>query len=435
MSLSLGRSSVFGSSMMGKSVGSGTGTGNGAGAGAVATGPQPVILFNISKKESFTPSNGFRTLQRRLRGALKLDFFSFCRSKDDISASRFTDTSLLVFGNPKEKFSNSEFEALKTYLARGGSILYLASEGGESTSTTNFNFLLEEYGMMVNSDSVVRTVFYKYSHPKEAFISNGVVNREINKAAGKTGAGAPRNAGGGGVSIHSMHRNANCLNILYPYGATLTVQKPAVPILSSGTVSYPLNRPVGAAYIDPDGKGKIVVIGSADMFSDRYIEKEENSKLLDVVIKLLTTDSIQLNAIDANDPDISDYHYVPDTVKLSETVRSTLLESEEIPKDFSTMFDLKLFQFDTSLVPKALDFYHETRIKRETLSLIQPQVIIVLQRDDDDLEYYIRECAGILGITPQLDPEHRSAKDIMFFVMHCIVDWKKLNLPQQELIV
>jgi hypothetical protein len=34
---------------------------------------------------------------------------------------------------------------------------------------TNINFLLEEYGIMVNSDSVVRTNFYKYFHPKVNF--------------------------------------------------------------------------------------------------------------------------------------------------------------------------------------------------------------------------------------------------------------------------
>ncbi|KAJ3219095.1 Intraflagellar transport protein 52 [Dinochytrium kinnereticum] len=408
---------------------------------------QPVVLFNISKKEALTPSNGFRTLQRRLRGSFKIAL-----SKDDISASRFTDTSLLVFGNPKEKFSNSEFEALKTYLARGGSILYLASEGGEASSATNFNFLLEEYGIMVNADAVVRTVYHKYTHPKEAFVSNGIVNRELNKAAGKLTSAAPRNSGGN-ITVGNMQRNSNCLTFVYPFGATITVQKPAVPILSSGTVSYPLNRPVGAAYIDPEGKGKIVVVGSGEMFSDRYLEKEENAKLLDVIIRLLTTDTIQLNAIDANDPDISDYHYVPDTIKLSETVRSTLLESEEIPRDFSTMFDLKLFQFDTSLVPVALDFYHfETPLPPLDPAVFPPAIRelpppaldlfdldeqfasdrIQIARltnkcDDDDLEYYIRECASILGITDQLDPEHRSAKDIMYFVMQNLVDWKKLN--------
>lgn len=36
-------------------------------------------------------------------------------------------------------------------------------------------------------------------------------------------------------------------------------------------------------------KGKIIVIGSVQMFSDQYIEKEENGKLFDVLIQLLTT--------------------------------------------------------------------------------------------------------------------------------------------------
>ena len=38
------------------------------------------------------------------------------------------------------------------------------------------------------------------------------------------------------------------LNFVYPFGATLNVVKPAVPVLSSGTVSLPVNRPVCAFY-------------------------------------------------------------------------------------------------------------------------------------------------------------------------------------------
>ena len=36
------------------------------------------------------------------------------------------------------------------------------------------------------------------------------------------------------------------LNFVYPFGATLNVVKPAVPVLSSGTVSLPVNRPICA---------------------------------------------------------------------------------------------------------------------------------------------------------------------------------------------
>lgn len=42
----------------------------------------------------------------------------------------------------------------------------MLGEGGEGRYGTNINYLLEQFGMAVNSDSVVRTVYYKYLHPK-----------------------------------------------------------------------------------------------------------------------------------------------------------------------------------------------------------------------------------------------------------------------------
>lgn len=38
------------------------------------------------------------------------------------------------------------------------------------------------------------------------------------------------------------------LTFVYPYGATLSVMKPAVAVLSTGSVCFPLNRPVLAFY-------------------------------------------------------------------------------------------------------------------------------------------------------------------------------------------
>lgn len=34
--------------------------------------------------------------------------------------------------------------------------------------------------------------------------------------------------------------------LIYPYGATLNVVKPAISILSSGSVAFPVNRPICA---------------------------------------------------------------------------------------------------------------------------------------------------------------------------------------------
>jgi len=56
-------------------------------------------------------------------------------------------------------------------------------------------------------------------------------------------------------------------------------------ILTSGPLSYPINGSVGAVYIHKGGKGKLAVLGSVEIFSDEYYDKEENSKLFDFLLK------------------------------------------------------------------------------------------------------------------------------------------------------
>jgi intraflagellar transport protein 52 len=45
--------------------------------------------------------------------------------------------------------------------------------------------------------------------------------------------------------------------------------------------------------------------------------------------------------------------------------------------------------------------------------------------NDDDLEYYIRECGNLLGISEKV--EEKDAKHVLDFVFRAIVNWKKLN--------
>jgi hypothetical protein len=40
--------------------------------------------------------------------------------------------------------------------------------------------------------------------------------------------------------------HASSLNVVYPFGCTLEVTRPAVPVLSSRAISFPANRPIGA---------------------------------------------------------------------------------------------------------------------------------------------------------------------------------------------
>lgn len=68
------------------------------------------------------------------------------------------------------------------------------------------------------------------------------------------------------------------VKFVYPYGATLNVRKPSYPILTSGPISFPANRPIAAFYMSPK-RGKLFVLGSMMFFEDEFFEKEDNQKI------------------------------------------------------------------------------------------------------------------------------------------------------------
>ena len=48
-----------------------------------------------------------------------------------------------------------QFEAVKQFIGKGGNVLVMMSEGGESALKTNINFFLEEFGIMVNPGRLI----------------------------------------------------------------------------------------------------------------------------------------------------------------------------------------------------------------------------------------------------------------------------------------
>ena len=53
--------------------------------------------------------------------------------------------------------------------------------------------------------------------------------------------------------------------------------------------------------------------------------------------------------------------------------------------------------------------------------------VLLSTGSDEDLEYFVRECGDILAVTNKLPQEKRSAKDILEYVLHQVVEFKKLN--------
>jgi len=136
--------------------------------------------------------------------------------------------ALFVIASPRERFTSFELEQLKQYVESGGSLLVMLGEVNDQSLNTNVNFLLEQFGIMVNNDSVVRSVYYKYFHPKEALVSNGVLNRAISRAAGKYVPGLDDDI----EKDSGLNPIAQALQFVYPYGSTLNVAKPSTALLS-----------------------------------------------------------------------------------------------------------------------------------------------------------------------------------------------------------
>ncbi|XP_048819102.1 intraflagellar transport protein 52 homolog isoform X36 [Lagopus muta] len=417
--------------------------------------PRNAIVFNASKGEAFTPASGYKAWRKRLRGNWEI-----LSLKDELTSENLLGVKVWITGGPREKFSAAEFSVLKKFLEDGGAILVMLSEGGESRSGTNINFLLEEYGIAFNNDAVVRNVYYKYFHPKEALISDGVLNRGISEAAGKTGLETAGEDGSG--------HGSQALTFVYPFGATLNVMKPAVAVLSTGSICFPLRRPILAFYQHQSQGGKVAALGSCHMFSDQYLDKEENGKILDVLLQWLTTSDVRLNQRDMEDPEISDYTLLPNIAALSEQLRVCLQGGDESPRDFTQLFDTSLYELDTTALPAVLKAYEELNVKHEPLRLIEPQfetplpplqpavfppvfrelpppplelfdldeifssekarlAEITNKCTDDDLEFYIRKCGDILGVTSKLPKEKQDAKHILEYVFFQVVEFKKRN--------
>lgn len=127
-------------------------------------------MFNLTKKETHHPNSGFKKLHRRLRAHYKLS-----TNKDELSAESLAEADLLILGGPREPFSEEECSDIKIWLNGGGRMLFLASEGDKNNSSCNYSDLFGELGVSVNDDSVMRQVYYKYLHPKEVFIGEGIL--------------------------------------------------------------------------------------------------------------------------------------------------------------------------------------------------------------------------------------------------------------------
>ncbi|GJQ81075.1 hypothetical protein Trydic_g21881, partial [Trypoxylus dichotomus] len=303
-----------------------------------------IILFNASKNEIFKLNDNYKIIQRKLKLYWKIII-----NKEDISSQVLKNSNVVILPGSQNPFDEDELNALKSFINEGGRVLVLLTESNQD-DTSNINILLEEYGIIPNMDCLIRTHYYKYFHPKECYISDVVINSSLNK-------------------------EKTSINIVYPFGCTMSVNKPAVVAFTSGSTTFPVDRPLGALYYNENTGGRLIAIGSGHMFADKYLDHEKNERFREMVFEFLTTtDNLKVIPSDHDDVDVWDYHVVPDTAELSERPKLCLTDaiSHTVSGDYSKLFDHKMYSMNTSLVPEAIGLYEKLGIKHQTLKVIRP---------------------------------------------------------------
>lgn len=79
---------------------------------------------------------------------------SYFRNNDTLTEELLSTSKILVLPGPQNKFTELEMNSIRAFLNSGGHVLVMLGEGGEKKSNTNVNFLLEEFGIMVNNGIV-----------------------------------------------------------------------------------------------------------------------------------------------------------------------------------------------------------------------------------------------------------------------------------------
>lgn len=86
-----------------------------------------------------------------VKDSINCTLLIFFRNNDVLSQESLTNGKVLVLPGPRNKFTELEMNAIRTFINSGGNVLVMLGEGGENKFNTNINFLLEEFGIMVNN--------------------------------------------------------------------------------------------------------------------------------------------------------------------------------------------------------------------------------------------------------------------------------------------
>ena len=340
-----------------------------------------MIIVDSSKRETYHPNANFKNLCRRLRLFTRVQV-----NKESLTPSQLADCQLLIIASPQTAFVEEEITTINDYVSTGGSLAIFSSEEGLQLPESNLNDLICDFGICIEKTTLVRATYHKYLHPKQALIQNGIVQPEIGveKFTPLNDTNKRRQ--------QSLQQTVSLgptpgidpsmsLSFVYPNGTTLSVQSPAYTLLTSGSTSYPVDCPIAAAWesttagsINNANKqgGRVLVVGSSDMFADDWLNKEENSQLCDVLLRYLLGQNCSFDP-SVGRSDFEGKECVPDISSLSALVKPCLQENDPLPQDYRDLLCDDLFGLHNDYITNVIDLYKQLNVNiMEPITLVEP---------------------------------------------------------------
>ena len=306
-------------------------------------------------------------------------------TKESLTPGQLADCQLLIIASPQTSFVEEEIGIVKEYVNKGGSLAIFSSEEGLQSPESNLNDLICDFGICIEKTTVVRATYHKYLHPKQALIQNGIVQPEIGVEKFTPLNTDKRRQQSLRQTVSSVPTPgidpSMSLSFVYPNGTTLGVQTPAYTLLTSGSTSYPVDCPIAAAWesttsniTDNNNKqgGRVLVVGSSDMFADDWLNKEENSQLCDVLLRYLLGQNCSFDP-SVGRSDFEGKECVPDISSLSALVKPCLQENDPLPQDYRDLLCDDLFGLHNDYVTNVIDLYKQLNVNiMEPITLVEP---------------------------------------------------------------
>lgn len=248
-------------------------------------------------------------------------------------------------------------------------------------TANSWNLFLKDFGVQLNSNSVVSTNFKKYFHPKEALITDGVVSKDFLKVVNnKEVIDTQKQADELGLNLTKTNTEINensheGFSFLYPFGCSIKLtsqSQESTVLLNSGKLSFPVKDPLLVVVRGPQG-AKLTVCGSYKLFTDEYIKKEENEKLVDVVFDL---NHELLNKIPKQEESLvqhnNTFKIVPSIEKLSEGLKSAIQTNPDLSSNVFSLFENNLFKVHFNMQKETIQIHNKLNVERKPLTLISP---------------------------------------------------------------